>query len=252
MPNTIEGVYAFALANPTHDGGTWHNWCESFVHRAGGFSQSFSTATLAGDASGYLNPDWRSAPRGALHYYGNGPGHIGFEGGGDSMLCASDGVTHLLTRQHLALGTVSHEDYARAKPSMRYRGWSLRHGVETLAPSTISAGVGTTTTVGNDMPLNNADLIAILSAQFKTGTKNPDGTDRSVTVSQALGAVVYYGDVLNGKLVGILAELATPATVTLSPADRAAIAALIPAPAPIDYASLAKAVNDDAALRLAQ
>jgi len=145
MPNTIEGVFAFALANPTHDGGTWHNWCESFDHRAGGFDQSFSTATLAGSASGWLDPDYRTATRGSIHYWGNGAGHVAFELGGDVLLMASDAVTHLLTWQHIALGTVSHADYARAKPAMRYRGHTKRHGTQTLAPSTISSGVGTTT-----------------------------------------------------------------------------------------------------------
>lgn len=132
MPNTIEQVIAYARSHPTRDGGTWHNWCESFVWRAGGFGVFFGSATLAGDASGYLNPRAAAAPRGAIHFWGGGPGHVGFELGGGLVLMASNGVTHLWGT---ALGTATIAEYARNKPNMIYRGWTLRHGIEKLAPT---------------------------------------------------------------------------------------------------------------------
>jgi hypothetical protein len=134
MPNTIEQAVAYARANPTNRGGTWHNWCEAFVYRAGGFTRSFSTAQLAARASGPLNPAFAKAPRGALHYWSDasGFGHIGFELGGGLVLMASNGVTSLWGR---AIGTATVPEYNRNKPDMHYSGWSLRHGTETLAPS---------------------------------------------------------------------------------------------------------------------
>lgn len=135
MTNTIEQVIAYAKAHPTNNGGSWHNWCEAFVYRAGGFTRSFATATLAGKASGYLNPNALKAPRGAIHYWGNGPGHIGFELGGGLVLMASDGVTK---RWGTALGTASVADYNRNKPGMKYLGWTMRHGTQVLTKTPVA------------------------------------------------------------------------------------------------------------------
>lgn len=132
MPNTIEQVEQYARAHPTRDGESWNNWCESLIWRAGGFGPSFNSAMLAGDASEPLNPNWREAPRGAIHYWAGvgGDGHVAFELGGGLLLMASSYVTDSWGDH---IGTVSFEDYA--EHGIPYRGWSLRHGTETLAPS---------------------------------------------------------------------------------------------------------------------
>jgi len=141
MTNTIEQVIAYAHAHPTRDGGTWHNWCESFVWRAGGFNGSFGSAQLAGNASGPLNPNWAAAPAGAIHYWsGAGDGHVGFSLGGGLCLMASNGVT---TSWGTAIGTATIPEYNARKTAMSYRGWTMRHGVETLAPSAAAPAAST-------------------------------------------------------------------------------------------------------------
>jgi len=127
MTNTIDGALAYAQAHPKRDGKSWAGWCESLIWRAGGFTDSFSSAMLAGDASGWLNPDWAKAPRGAIHYWAGvgGDGHVAFELGGGTLLMASSKVSSLGT----ALGLIHFIDYKLPE----YRGWSMRHGTEALA-----------------------------------------------------------------------------------------------------------------------
>jgi len=137
--NTVEQFIAYARAHPknaTGKGKSWHLWCEAFMYRAGGFTRSFGTATLAGDASGWLNPNAAAAPRGAFHYWGTGQGHVGLELGGGQILMASDGVT---TSWGIALGVATLAEYSRNKPGPTYRGWSLRHGTQVLAQSAAAA-----------------------------------------------------------------------------------------------------------------
>jgi len=142
MVNTIAQAIDYAHAHPKRDGLTWHNWCESFVYRAGGFTASFGSAQLAGDASGYLNPDWAAAPAGAIHYWsGAGDGHVGFSLGGGLCLMASNGVT---TFWGTDMGTATIPEYNARKTAMHYRGWSMRHGTQTL---TVTINVTNITTI---------------------------------------------------------------------------------------------------------
>ena len=135
MPKTITQTLAYAYAHPTRLFGlSWSGWCESFVYRAGGFTRSFGSALLAGNASGWLNPDWASAPVGALHYWsgvyikGVESGHVAFSlGGGDLLMASNQAIP--LTPKHKALGSIHFSNYRLGG----YRGWSLRHGPETLA-----------------------------------------------------------------------------------------------------------------------
>lgn len=141
MTNTIEQVISYARAHPKRDGGSWAGWCESFVWRAGGFAGSFDTALLAGSASGPLNPDWASAPAGALHYWAgvNGDGHVAFSLGGGMLLMASSRTSNYGT----ALGTLHFANYGLPL----YRGWSMRHGVQTLAKSAAAPAATATTPI---------------------------------------------------------------------------------------------------------
>lgn len=146
MPRSIDEVVAWARANPLYtykDGsgrrGSWSGLCEAFVNNAGDFDQSYSSALLAGNASGPLNPNWRSAPRGAIHYWAGvgGDGHVAFELGGGLLLMASSRVSNFGT----AVGTIHFSDYGLPL----YRGWTLRHGTQTLrnvAPAPAGAVTG--------------------------------------------------------------------------------------------------------------
>ncbi|MDB5716252.1 MAG: uncharacterized protein JWO15_3649 [Sphingomonadales bacterium] len=147
MTNTIDEVVAYAHAHPLRDGGPWHNWCESFVYRAGGFTKSFPTAWAAGSASGPLNPNHAAAPKGAIHYWNQrtaseGPGHVGFSMGDDVILMASNAVVY---KWGTDIGTCTFEQYRKAKPAMIYQGWTMRHGNETLRqPPVVVAAAETT------------------------------------------------------------------------------------------------------------
>jgi len=138
MPRTIDGVEAFARdpANKTRDGKSWSGWCESFVWRSGGFTGSFGSALLAGNASGTLDPNWQSAQRGELHYWSGvgGNGHVAWELGGGLLLMASASVTDFWG---VDMGTVPFRTYALK--GIPYRGHTFRHGSESLSRLTLSS-----------------------------------------------------------------------------------------------------------------
>lgn len=135
MPRTIDGAVAWARANANNM--NWAGWCEKFINNAGAFNQAFSSAKLAGDNSGPLRGDWQNAPRGAIHYwYGAGGfGHDAFELGGGLLLMASSSVDDDWGNN---LGTVTFQRYNRL--GLPYRGWTMRHGTETLAGSSTAGG----------------------------------------------------------------------------------------------------------------
>lgn len=264
MTNTIDMAHNYAKTHPTRDGRSWAGWCESFVWRAGGFDRSFHNAMAAGDASGWLNPDAGSAPRGAIHYWAGvgGDGHVAFELGGGLLLMASEGVT---TSYGTAIGTISFRDYARK--GIPYRGWSMRHGTQTLASSSATAGNGSTP-LENDLDAFQANqLTNIYNAIFKGGPSMPDGTkslgqslaEINKTVSRTVSRSVDGVE----RQVSQIQELAD--TKTLAQQIREEIQNIsIPASGvsvsvadiktalgdPEILAAFARAVNDDAAERL--
>lgn len=188
MARTIDGVIEWAKSNPlyTYKEGalkgqkkSWAGLCEAFVNNAGGFNESFGSAILAGNASGYLNPDWTKAPRGAIHMWAGvgGDGHTCFELGGGYLLMVS-------SRLGTAPGIIHFTDYGLPL----YRGWTMRHGTETLAGAS-TAGLNT-----NDLENDMATPLEFLLAAFDSGQKNADGSPRMVNVAESLRATYYYGD----------------------------------------------------------
>lgn len=144
-------AHAWMLAHPhrhaagaaigTQGGGPWASggasFCEQYINNAGGFSEAFGSATLAGNASGPLNKDLSTAPAGAFIYYTN---HIGMSLGGGRMRCAST----IFDGNGSGTGEISDADYRKRFPAQKLRGWSKRHGTQTLAPSvTAPASTGT-------------------------------------------------------------------------------------------------------------
>ncbi|MFZ4894628.1 hypothetical protein ACL9RL_09275 [Plantibacter sp. Mn2098] len=219
MARTIEAVEAWARQNPlyTYKDGTgrtksWAGLCEAFVNNAGGFNQSFGSAMLAGDASGWLNPNWREAGRGSIHYWAGvgGDGHVAFDLGGGRLLMASSSVTE---RWGTAMGTISFTDYARL--GIPYRGHTKRHGTEQLAPSSQTAG----TIEEDDMSFTDEDrkkLNAVYDAVFletPTSRGTPagilntlgrvyDGLFKKTTVTSA---TTGQGDLPGGTLTSLSA-----------------------------------------------
>lgn len=118
----------YAAAHPNRDGGTWSGWCASLMYRFNNASTAYESATLAGDNSGWLNPDPTAAPIGALHYWAGagGDGHVAQDvaGRGRSLFMASSKVTESLGN---AIGFISFGDY-QAKAGLPYRGWALSYG----------------------------------------------------------------------------------------------------------------------------
>ncbi|TFB96519.1 MULTISPECIES: hypothetical protein [unclassified Cryobacterium] len=184
---TIDDVEAYARAHPTNasvNNGSWHNWCEAFVYRAGGFTRSFDTATLAGDASGDMSQG--PAPRGALHWWGTGEGHVGFELGGGLILMASNGAT---TWWGNAMGTATLAEYHAAKPTPTYRGWTLLHGTETLAaPSFAALAV---TPIATIPPTPKDDDVTVYLKPTDNSSPLADGISRIWTDYRTIAGIDY-------------------------------------------------------------
>lgn len=239
MTNTIDQALEYARAHPKRDGGSWAGWCESFVWRAGGFGVSFPSALAAGSASGPLNPLWSSAPRGALHYWAGvgGDGHVAFELGGGTLLMASSRVSNLGT----ALGTIHFTDYHLPL----YRGWSMRHGSDTLAASAL-AGFDLNPLEPEMTPEQSRMLTAIYDAMFNGGPSMKDG-NKSVSQSLAeISATVnknvlrdINGDGVNEEISQIQDNADTNSLVrqliSRGPAGTSA---------PIDYVAIGAAVRN--------
>lgn len=240
MPNTPQGAIDYARSHPLRDGGSWAGWCASFCYRAGGFSQAFESAMVAGNNAGPLNPNWGSAPPGAIHYWAGvgGLGHCAFELGGSRLLMASSSVTD---RWGTAVGTITFQDYARL--GIPYRGWSMRWGSQTLSGASTSGG-GYTPIEEDDMPLTAADINLLLNSKAYTHWADGKVHPNPPTISEVYREIdvlyqgIYHGGPLlpdSGKsLVRSIAEInAKPtASVSLTAENIAAlaqsIAALIP------------------------
>ena len=131
--------------NPNGTGAlmSWAGYCQSMVWRFatayGKEPPSYSSAKLAGDASGPLNPDVRKAKPGAIHYWSTGAdGHVAIDllGGGSDLFMAS---SHLDWAWGDCIGIISWGKYQAAigDPSGKnYRGWSMRMGTGWVVPDT--------------------------------------------------------------------------------------------------------------------
>ena len=176
VPRTFDGVIAWAR-NEAIQGNkrtNWGGWCELFINNGGAFNQAFNSALIAGSFSGPLRTDYGNAGRGAIIYWGGviidgeALGHDAFvyEPGPDPLLLmASNAVTDNWGR---GIGTIRLSEYQR-KFGHPLRGWTYRHGTETLNLSG-TAGGGTT-------PID--DEAAKKQKELAMGTPNyhwgPDG-----------------------------------------------------------------------------
>lgn len=275
MPNTIEDALAYARTHPTRDGGTWHNWCESFIWRAGGFAGSFDDAWLAARASGWLNPDHASAPRGSIHYWSNSgysPGHVAFGLGNDQLLMASNGVT---TRFGGDIGTASWAEYRRNKPAMTYAGWTMRHGTQTLAGSSAAAGDVTPIVIlkkevipmaryirnaaSGTIALTNIDTgmwVELSDPAYVTLLDARGMWDRSKDLNVAPNEYDFFKSIAAGVRGAVDTTAIARAVVAglgaqvTGGVDIAKLAAAVDAVLSDNFAALPSAVNDNAAARM--
>lgn len=190
MARTPDEAVAWAKAHPRKTvgapGPSWAGWCAALVFWAGGFERSFSSAMAAGDASGYLNPNWRQAKKGDIHYWAGvgGDGHVAIDIGGDGndrlLLMASSSVTDSFG---LAIGAVWMSQYNRL--GIPYRGFTNRWGNETLAGS-IAVGPTAPPSSGTITTQEEDDMPRIYSS---SDVKNPDGSNRDQYLINNNGAV---------------------------------------------------------------
>lgn len=147
MTRTIDQVIAWAR-NPSVDAAgehaSWAGRCEEFINNSGDFDQAFSSALIAGSNSGPLRTDYVNAGVGAIIYFGgaNGDGHDAWvieQSGDPLLLMASSSVDINWGRD---IGTIRLSRYL-ARTGLPLRGWTFRHGTQTLA---LSAPAGTTPT----------------------------------------------------------------------------------------------------------
>jgi hypothetical protein len=147
----------FARLHPTHNGNTWDLWCAALMARmciayGDGPIPIPSTAKIAADWAGKLNPDSVKAPIGAFHYWQWGQsGHVGLDttGGGINVFMASSYLRESLGD---SLGFQSVGVYGR-NGQFPYRGWSLVYGKN----GKIQEAVVTTPTVPPVVTANAAE-----------------------------------------------------------------------------------------------
>lgn len=139
MTRSITGVRDWTKANPKRpDGSSWEGWCEAFVTDAGGFTNTFASATLElAHASHLYTPSQvpaGKAPSGWLYHWafvdsdGNDYGHVAFAYDGGLALMASSYIT---THIGDATGFIPAKDYATAS-GHHYLGASPDHGGQYL------------------------------------------------------------------------------------------------------------------------
>jgi hypothetical protein len=147
MPRTPAGAFAWA-AHEAANGNVldnWGGWCEKFINNAGAFNQAFGSAEIAGNNSGPLRRDYENAGVGAIVYWGGvgGLGHDAFvyrQGADPVLLMASNAARYPAWGHGIGLITLSGYQAAFGHP---LKGWTYRHGTETLDRSGLAGGGGT-------------------------------------------------------------------------------------------------------------
>jgi hypothetical protein len=208
MPRSIEEVIAWTRdprnAN-RHQGGNWHDRCEQYTNNAADFDQSFDNAWLAAQASGPLNASLAGIKNGAVGYWrgvwikGEECGHtaLWYEG---VWWMASDACGEARTGlgQRIGNGTgwITHSEYSRLRPAAIWKGWSMRHGEETLA--------GASSAVAGSTPL---DIIAPKEKKrMSVLIRNYDGSIGLVTEDGELVPLASTNEVESLKATGLVGD----------------------------------------------
>lgn len=196
----------------------------------------------AGDASGPLDSNYRTAQKGDLHYWAGvgGDGHVAIDLGGDGndrlLLMASNAVTDSFGN---AIGAVWMSQYKRL--GIPYRGHSPRWGNETMAGAL--APVPVIPTISEDDMADRGEVLL----NFR---HTDDGKNRNNTIyfrSPARGIIA----IRNPYELGLLnrnCELDRAKTEVMFPAEIAMINYYLVAPTPqatvVDTAFLTKTVQE--------
>lgn len=170
MTNTVDQAIAWAQAHPTIHGEDWNGWCEALVTNAGGFTNSFSTATLdlAAASRVYTNSQLPIAkvPNGWLLHWayvsssdGVNYGHVAIQTPRGALMASS----YVETALHSHLGFIVASHYSQ-KSGHQYLGASPDHGGQYLrgVPHTLPTPTHTYTVQSGDT------LTAIATAHHTT------------------------------------------------------------------------------------
>ena len=147
MPRTPSGAFAWAAFEGQNGRvlDNWGGWCEKFINNSGAFNQAFASAEIAGNNSGPLRRDYENARRGAIIYWGGvgGLGHDAwvYEQGADPLLLMASNAARFPAWGH-GIGLIRLSQY-QAAFGHPLKGWTLRHGTETLDFSGTAGGGGT-------------------------------------------------------------------------------------------------------------
>ena len=152
MPNTVkQGIALMKSAAQTIRGydahgriQAWPGWCQSAATRFAGAPGGYDTAGDCYAASRILSTDPATAPAGCFHFWtDSGAGHVAVSLGRRRTFMASSWVTKANGGRvwHTGLGDVDVAAYTRAKPSLRYRGWSYDLGGSVMAGVTVAVKV---------------------------------------------------------------------------------------------------------------
>lgn len=266
MPRSWAGVVAWAQ-NEARNGNIlndWAGWCEKFINNSGAFNQGFGSALIAGSASGPLRTDYQNAGPGAIVYWSGvgGDGHDAwiYEQGADPLLLMVSG-TALLNDWGHNIGTIRLSAYQRAF-GHPLRGWTYRHGTETLNFGGTAGGGGTTPVVDEEdemlflgVPADGKDgrpAVALSSGRRYVIPAGHEGIvkgtcSKAITELNAAQYDIITAAWLQGEYVP------TPSTVDQAAIDAAIDKSLADAnlPAPeVDWVAGAEVINNDLAARL--
>lgn len=180
MTNTVTQAIAWAQAHPkTPHGDDWNGWCEMLVADAGGFTNSFSTATLelAAASRVYTNAQLPIAkvPNGWLFHWayvgsdGVNYGHVAIQTPHGALMASS----YVETAIHSHLGYIVPAHY-QAKSGHQYLGASPDHGGQYLA------GVPHTLPTANTYVVKSGDTLGGIATAHHTTWQVLYALNRSV------------------------------------------------------------------------
>lgn len=161
MSRTAEEALTWARANPTRDGGTWSQWCQSFIVRALGL-RAAGNANQALAASTIASTDQHAAPVGALHWWLHGTrasGHVGISFGGEQVLMTDAPVADQWPG-HRTVGMTTVTRYDAKKTGYLYQGWSLDMARQPLQIGLSPAGGGQQVIVPEEDSMTQYQIIA--------------------------------------------------------------------------------------------
>lgn len=231
-PRNDAEMLAWFLSGParTINNGDWNGGCEAAVVNAGQLIP-YSSAMLAGNASGPLDPSPASAQGAEFSFWAGvgGLGHVVNHDPRDPRFILGASATMAALGQQLGhnLARCLISDYQRVT-GLPYRGHSPRHGTQTLA-HTIPAGGGGVT------PLTNGDDMTLILQSTGRGQwlvapgyghhLNPEESGQIVGNRDTLG-ITLYDCGSNDRAFDVIYSAMTQTGVPVTLLDAASIQSL--------------------------